>query len=102
LEEIIVISSTDSDSFYSLTLIFDQSNEGKFIIYNFTSFACGSLADDNVVFGLVREFNIGFLSCQKLIGNQICGFRRIVRNDPGDWFIKYRKVDLITLAEEII
>jgi hypothetical protein len=101
-EEIIAISSTDSDPFYFLALIFDQSNEDKFLIHNFTSFAGGSLADDKIVFGPVREFNIGLLSCQKLIGNQIHGFRWLTRNDAGDLFIKYRKVDLITLAEEII
>jgi hypothetical protein len=100
--EVISVSDAVSDPIKRPKIIIDHSNEDNFLIYNFASFASGSLEDDKIVLGPVQQFNIDFLKCPKLIGNNIYGFGSLVQNEDGDRFIQYLKVDLITLTKETI
>jgi hypothetical protein len=100
--EVISISDAVSDPIPYSRVIFDQSNENRFISHNLSSFAIGNLANDNIVFGPRQQFNDRGLECPTLIGNQMHGFDSVAENDAGDLFVKYFKVDLSTLAEEMI
>jgi hypothetical protein len=100
--EVISISDVIYNPIPFSKLILDQSNENNFLTYNSTSFAIGNLANDNIVFGPFQQFNSRDFAFRMLIDNQMRGFRSVTRNDAGDRFVEYFKVDLSTLAEEMI
>jgi hypothetical protein len=88
--------------FITKTVIIDQSNENRFLSYEFPWFVIGNLVDDKIVLGPRRKFNNNFLECPKLIGNQMHGFGSRIQNETGDRLIQYHKLDLNTLADEIV
>jgi hypothetical protein len=102
LEKMITVLDLDFISITETELIIDQSNENRFLIYDFMWFAICNLINDKIVFDLRRQFNDSGLECRKLIGNEMHGFGSMIQNDNGDRFIQYCKIDLNTLADEIV